>query len=127
MSGQQYYGQQPEGQYYPLQPYGQQQQQYGQQPYPPQQAYGGQQQQWQQQHPPPPPPPQDYNQSQQQQAYAPNGGYEGGYDEKHSYDQTFKIEKPKYNDKWAGILVCFTSPHLLSLITRITHTDFRHS
>jgi hypothetical protein len=120
MSDQQYYGQQPQGQYYPLQTYGgqpQQQQQYGQQQYGQQQPYGGQQQ-WQQQQPyggyqqqqPPPPPPQDYNQSQpqQQQAYAPNGGYEGGYDEKHSYDQQFKIEKPKYNDKWAGILLIIT-------------------
>ncbi|KAK0389000.1 hypothetical protein NLU13_2577 [Sarocladium strictum] len=101
MSGQQYYGEQQQpGQYYPLQPYGQQQPQYGQQPYG-QQPYG-QQPYGQQQY--------DYNQShqQQQQPYAPNGGYEGGYDEKHSYDQAFKIDKPKYNDKWAGILLIIT-------------------
>lgn len=54
----------------------------------------------------PPPPPQQY-----QQSYPPpNGnGYttaqamEGG--EKHSFDQTFNVPKPKYNDLWAGILV----------------------
>ncbi|KAH7162130.1 plasma-membrane choline transporter-domain-containing protein [Dactylonectria estremocensis] len=53
----------------------------------------------------PPPPPQQY-----QQSYPPpNGnGYttaqamEGG--EKHSFDQTFNVPKPKYNDLWAGIL-----------------------
>ncbi|KAF2002207.1 DUF580-domain-containing protein [Amniculicola lignicola CBS 123094] len=50
------------------------------------------------------------------QNYAPpsrplqmNGG-EQGYaqqnygDEKHSFEQTFKIQKPKYNDLWAGVL-----------------------
>jgi hypothetical protein len=119
MSDQQYYGNQPQGQYYPLQPYGQQQPQYGQQQYggqqqwQQQQPYGGYQQQ---QQPPPPPPPQ-----QSQQAYAPNGGYEGGYDEKHSYDQQFKIEKPKYNDKWAAILVRLApvpSPPLLVVYWR---------
>lgn len=78
-------------------------QQYGQQP----QYY--QQQQYQYQQPPPPPPPQ------QQQAYPPqNGyggptgghnGYQGEFDEKHSFEQQFKIEKPKWNDLWAGILV----------------------
>jgi hypothetical protein len=26
--------------------------------------------------------------------------------EKPSFDQAFKIEKPKWNDLWAGILVC---------------------
>ncbi|KAK7960330.1 hypothetical protein PG988_011544 [Apiospora saccharicola] len=78
-----YYNQQQppqQGGYYqqqppPQQPYGQQQ------PYPPQQGYGG------------PPPPQ-----QQQQAYAHDGH------EKMTFDQTFKVEKPKYNDLWAGIL-----------------------
>ncbi|KAK8006821.1 hypothetical protein PG989_000811 [Apiospora arundinis] len=86
-----YYNQQPQqGGYYQQQqqpPYGQQQQQpYGQPP--PQQGYGqpygGQ---------PPPPPPQ-----QQQQAYATDGH------EKMTFDQTFKVEKPKWNDLWAGIL-----------------------
>ena len=26
-------------------------------------------------------------------------------DEKQTFDQTFKIQKPKFNDVWAGILV----------------------
>ena len=74
-----------------------------------QQQQYGQQQQWQQQpqqqqayNQPPPPPPQN-----QQPYVAPNGnGYDTGYyDEKHSFNQTFKIDKPKYNDVWAAILV----------------------
>lgn len=28
-------------------------------------------------------------------------------DEKPTFAQAFKIEKPRYNDLWAGILVCF--------------------
>ena len=28
-------------------------------------------------------------------------------DGKQTFDQAFKLEKPKYNDLWAGILVCF--------------------
>lgn len=52
----------------------------------------------------PPPPPQQY-----QQSYPPpNGnGYttaQGIDGEKYSFDQTFNIPKPKYNDLWAGIL-----------------------
>ncbi|KAJ3499297.1 hypothetical protein NLG97_g462 [Lecanicillium saksenae] len=89
---------------------------------PPQQyngQYNGQQQYGQQQ---------QYNQGQWQQQQPPqNGGYDqggynqsGGYnygppppygynppqanDEKYGFDQAFKIEKPKYNDLWAGIL-----------------------
>lgn len=27
-------------------------------------------------------------------------------DSKQSFDQTFKVERPKLNDLWAGILVC---------------------
>lgn len=48
-----------------------------------------------QQQPPPPP---------QQQYGAPVSGYDE-LNEKQSFDQTFKIEKPKWNDLWAGILV----------------------
>ncbi len=72
--------------------------------------------QWQQnqQQQPPPPPPQDYQQGQQQGGYQqPNYGPPPqysfnppqGHDEKYGFDQAFKIEKPKYNDIWAGILV----------------------
>ncbi|KAK7427202.1 pH nine-sensitive protein 1 [Neonectria magnoliae] len=51
----------------------------------------------------PPPPPQQY-----QQSYPPPNG--NGYalpqseGEKNSYNEVFKIVKPKYNDLWAGIL-----------------------
>lgn len=74
------------------QPYGQQ---YGQPYEQPQPVYNGYQA---------PPPPE------QQQPYArPPNGY-GGADEKQSFDQTFKIEKPKWNDVWAGILVGSPTP-----------------
>ncbi|KAF2091617.1 DUF580-domain-containing protein [Saccharata proteae CBS 121410] len=36
------------------------------------------------------------------QGYAPNGGEP--YGEKQTFDQTFKLDKPKYNDLWAGLL-----------------------
>ncbi|KAJ4158349.1 uncharacterized protein LMH87_008880 [Akanthomyces muscarius] len=93
----------------PPQQYNNGQQQYGQPQYNQQQYNQGQ---WQQQQQPPPP----------QQNH---GGYDGGYDqggnnygpppaysynppkpndEKYGFDQAFKIEKPKYNDLWAGIL-----------------------
>lgn len=52
---------------------------------------------------------------QQQQPSDHNNGYQNdqnGYDrgqaetnEKGTFEQTFKIEKPKYHDLWAGILV----------------------
>ncbi|CAI6337579.1 unnamed protein product [Periconia digitata] len=61
-----------------------------------------------QQHAPPPPP--QYNQN-----YAPpppqgvppqqNGYQQQSYGEKPGFDQTFKIEKPKWNDWWAGLLL----------------------
>lgn len=71
---------------------------YGQQP-PEQYAMP----QYQQQQGPPPP-------QQQQAPYNSNTetGYSNGYGaggEKTSFDQAFKIEKPKWNDLWAGILV----------------------
>lgn len=80
---------------------------------PPQPQYGDQNYAQQQQpsmnyqQPPPGPP--------QQQQYPPqDGGYNGyggqpGFDEKHSFEQTFKIEKPKWNDLWAGVLVGYLS------------------
>lgn len=74
-------------------------QQYGQQP--PQY-----QPQYEQQYQQPPPPQQPY--PPQNGNGAPMGGqngYQGEFDEKHSFDQQFKIEKPKWNDLWAGILV----------------------
>ncbi|RYP15955.1 hypothetical protein DL765_005395 [Monosporascus sp. GIB2] len=71
--------------------YQMQQPQYGQPPYgqPPygQPQYG----QPQYGQPPPPPPNQDY-------------GNHNGYGEKTDFDQAFKIEGPKWNDLWAGIL-----------------------
>lgn len=33
----------------------------------------------------------------------PAQGYDG---EKASFEEQFKVPKPKYNDLWAGILVC---------------------
>jgi hypothetical protein len=32
-------------------------------------------------------------------------------DEKHTFSQAFKIQKPKFNDLWAGILVSFLRCH----------------
>lgn len=41
------------------------------------------------------------------QTYAPQDG-------KNTFDQAFKIEKPKWNDLWAGILVRDATLHLLA-------------
>ena len=46
-------------------------------------------------------------------------------DGKGSFDETFKVEKPKYNDLWAGILVCrlpTLHPSPLSLLCHLTTT-----
>ncbi|KAK0266292.1 pH nine-sensitive protein 1 [Friedmanniomyces endolithicus] len=69
-------------------------------PMQPQQAYGGQQQQ--------------YNGQQQQQyggaqSMPPPPSYQQGFgqwspDNKPTFEQAFKVEKPKYNDWWAGLL-----------------------
>ena len=77
-----------------------QQQYYQQQPPPPQAsyAYQGPPQDYQQQQPPPPPPPAN--------GYGQPGPHDE-YNEKPSFEQTFKVDKPKWNDKWAGILVRF--------------------
>lgn len=43
--------------------------------------------------------------------YGANASYGGaplGADGKQTFEQTFKLEKPKYNDLWAGILVGFS-------------------
>lgn len=108
----QQWGQQQQQQY--GQPYGQQP--YGQQPY--------QQQQQQYQEPQQQQPQQGYNnQSQDPNGYQqpPQGQYGApppysfnppkGNDPNYSFDEAFKVEKPKYNDLWAGILVCLhTTP-----------------
>lgn len=62
-------------------------------------AYNGNQQQQQpmngyQDHPYGPPPPYSFNPPQRED------------DEKYSFNDAFKLEKPKYNDWWAGLLVC---------------------
>ena len=92
-------------------------------------------QQYSQPPPPPPPPQQAYGGYGQQPAYNNGGyqqDYNAGYqqnqqpdeyplqqpppeysyapaqpvgDEKYSFDQAFKVDKPKYNDLWAGLLV----------------------
>ena len=46
------------------------------------------------------PPPPNYGQNHQNSAPGPMTG-----DAKQTFDQTFKLDKPKYNDLWAGILV----------------------
>ncbi|RDA84478.1 hypothetical protein CP532_0064 [Ophiocordyceps camponoti-leonardi (nom. inval.)] len=80
--------QHPQQQQQPPQQYGQQSYYYGgegQEAYPPHDAYN---------HPQPSyaaPPPYSFNPAQ------PN-------DDKYTFDQAFKIERPKYNDLWAGIL-----------------------
>lgn len=69
------------------------------------QGYGMQQQQ-PMQYPPPTQngyqqPPPNYGQNFQNPGQAPMASGEG----KQTFDQTFKLDKPKYNDLWAGILV----------------------
>lgn len=91
------YENQPYGQPPTYDPYGNQpQQQYGNQ-----QAYGqppyGNQQPYQQPYPNQPPNMAPPNNG------PPNGGGYGN--EKVTFDQSFQIQKPKWNDLWAGILV----------------------
>lgn len=61
-------------------------------------------------------PPQPYNQQPQYQQLPPNydqnyqkptngAQMEAGAGGKQTWDQAFKLDKPKYNDLWAGILV----------------------
>lgn len=52
------------------------------------------------------PPPSNYPQPPPN--YGPsftNGGQSMGGEGKQTFEQAFKLEKPKYNDLWAGILV----------------------
>lgn len=69
-----------------------------------QQFYGEQQQYGSPQYQQPPP------------GYGPGPGPDPKYnnsgtmDNKQSFEQTFKIDKPKYNDLWAGILVVPIGP-----------------
>ncbi|OAA50378.1 Choline transporter-like protein [Metarhizium rileyi] len=78
------------------QPYGQQQYQ---EQYQPHQQYQQQQQ----------PPQGYYNQSQNQNGYPQPPPYSfnppKGNDPNYTFDQAFKVEKPKWNDLWAGILL----------------------
>lgn len=100
------YGNQPYAQPPSYAPYGNQPQQYGNQ-----QSYGqppvGNQQPYQQPYPNQPPniPPPNNG--------PPNGGGYG--DEKVTFDQSFKIQKPQWNDLWAGILVGMPSDVCLLL------------
>ncbi|PHH77550.1 hypothetical protein CDD80_482 [Ophiocordyceps camponoti-rufipedis] len=111
---QQQYGQPQYGQQqHPQQQYGQQSYYYGgsnhdgQQPYPPQDPYG--------------PPHDAYNQP--QPSYAPPPPYSFNppqpNDDKYSFEQAFKIDRPKYNDLWAGILflVVFAGYVVISAIS----------
>jgi hypothetical protein len=94
----------------------QQQGQYQQQPYGYAVAQGGsfhsppQQPQYQQQAPPPQqyqqqaPPPQQYPQQPPHYGKQPDTGN----GEKMGFDQTFTIDRPKYNDVWAAVLFILT-------------------
>ena len=73
---------------YPMQP---------QMQYPPQAPSNGYQQGAPQYQQPPP----NYGQNFQSSGPPPMTGVDG----KQSFDQAFKLESPKYNDLWAGILV----------------------
>lgn len=80
----------------------------------------------------PPPPPQQQQQqgydmqyqngqqpkyTQQPPQYGQNYGPtvpQGGWSEKPTFDQAFKLDKPKYNDLWAAIFVCL--PTIMPLL-----------
>jgi hypothetical protein len=54
-----------------------------------------------------PPPQYGQNFGPSQGAPAQDGyGQNGGYGEKPTFEQKFAIPKPKFNDLWAGLLVC---------------------
>lgn len=98
------------------------QQQYAPPPGPPSQSY--QQQGYQQYAPPAGPHQQGYQQQQQQQPQPPQApkytqqpptygaNFVPPQDDKQSFQDTFKIQKPKYNDVWAGLLVCCNIEYL---------------
>ena len=48
-------------------------------------------------------PPPNYGQTHQNAGLPPTDG-------KQTFDQAFKLDRPKYNDLWAGILVCLFMP-----------------
>lgn len=50
-------------------------------------------------------PPQNGGYQQQPPMYGQNYAPTSGGDGKQTFEQAFKIDKPKYNDLWAGILV----------------------
>ncbi|DAA77951.1 TPA_exp: Uncharacterized protein A8136_5654 [Trichophyton benhamiae CBS 112371] len=50
------------------------------------------------------PQPQHQPQQHQQQQYVPQDAAYGELNEKQTFEQAFKVEKPKWNDLWAGIL-----------------------
>ena len=51
--------------------------------------------------------PPNYSQNPQ---YATGNGVAG---DKQDFSQAFKLDKPKYNDIWAGVLVCVISRRVL--------------
>jgi hypothetical protein len=74
-----------------------------------------------------PPPQQNYSQGYQQSApqqnyedpskyTQPAPTYQPPQDSKEGFDQTFKVEKPKWNDLWAGLLFIAT---FLGFVVRI--------
>ena len=83
---------------YPLQP---------QMQYPPQTADNGYQHGPEQKYQQPPP---NYGQDYQNTGAPPMANESG----KQSFDQAFKLDKPKYNDLWAGILVCLDRTPLVN-------------
>lgn len=62
-------------------------------------------------------PPPSYGQNYQSTGVPPDGVVNG----KQSFNQVFKIDKPKYNDLWAGILV-----RSVPSVPR-DHTSIRHT
>jgi len=89
----------------------------------------------------PPPPPNAYNNTYNPNNKFQNNGYNNGYGnngpnyngapaagglggasyEKQSFEQVFEIPRPKWNDVWAGILVCIF--HNLRFSPRSWHAD----
>jgi hypothetical protein len=70
---------------------------------PPQQQYGQGYQ-----HAPPQGPPAQQNYDDPSKYTQPAPTYQPPQDSKEGFDQTFKVEKPKWNDLWAGLLFIAT-------------------
>ena len=83
--------------------------------YPPEAAYQGGPQESKYQQPPP-------NYGQNYNAGPPPQAPMGGADGKQTFEQAFKLDKPKYNDIWAGILVP-PSPATFQPIESISNDD----